>query len=133
MGGGKFLEAGKRALETAIKKTKAGNYVGDISLAIQQTLKKVGCSPVEVLTGHGVGKALHEEPAIPCFLRSGQEKTPRLKVGMTLAIEVIYNQGSSEVFLTDDGWTIVTKDGKISGLFEETVAVTENGPLILTQ
>lgn len=129
----KFLAAGRKALETAIRKAKVGNYVGDISLAIQQTLKEVGYSPVEVLTGHGVGKALHEEPAIPCFLRNSREKTPQLKAGMTLAIEVIYNQGSSEVLLAEDGWTIVTKDGKISGLFEETVAVTGSGPLILTR
>lgn len=134
VGGGEteFLAAGRKALETALRKAKMGNYVGDLSWAIEKEIKKAGYSAVEVLSGHGVGRQLHEEPTIPCFLEGNRQQTPKLKEGMTLAIEVIYNQGSSEVFLTD-GWTIVTKDGKISGLFEETVAVTGSGPLILTR
>lgn len=129
----KFLEAGRRALEAAIKKTIVGNFIGDLSLTIQGEIGAVGYSPVKVLTGHGVGRRLHEEPAIPCFLKGERKDSPKLKSGMTLAIEVIYNQGRPEVVLGEDGWTISTKDGKISGLFEETVAVTGDGPLILTR
>ncbi|PJE67458.1 type I methionyl aminopeptidase, partial [Candidatus Shapirobacteria bacterium CG10_big_fil_rev_8_21_14_0_10_40_9] len=79
------------------------------------------------------GRKLHEEPQIPCFFEREVEKTAKLKKGMTLAIEIIYNLGLPEVVLTSDGWTIETKDGKIAGLFEETVAVTAGGPLVLTR
>lgn len=129
----RFLAVGKKALESAIKQTKPGNHVGDISLAIQEKIENAGYFPVKSLTGHGVGRELHEDPSIPCFLDKEVKKTPKLAEGMTLAIEVIYNQGTPELVLADDGWTIVTKDGKISSLFEETVAVTGNGPLILTR
>ena len=129
----KFLEAGKRALEKAIEMARPGNYLGQISKVIEKEIGKAGFSPVRALTGHGVGRKLHEEPQIPCFFEREVEKTPKLKKGMTLAIEIIYNQGLPEVVLTSDGWTIETKDGKISGLFEETVAVTAGGPLVLTR
>jgi len=88
---------------------------------------------VEVLTGHGIGRKLHEEPFIPGVLKGDIGKTELIRPGMLLAIEVIYNQGKPEVVMEDDGWTISTKDGKMSGLFEETVAVGENGPLTLTR
>lgn len=129
----KFLKAGRRALEKAVAVARPGNYLGQVSKAIQGEIEKGGFSSVRSLTGHGVGRKLHEEPQIPCFLASAVEKTPKLKKGMTLAIEVIYNLGLPEVVLTSDGWTIKTKDGKISGLFEETVAVTAGGPLVLTR
>lgn len=129
----KFLEVGKKALDEAIKMSKVGNRVGHISKAIQDTIEVAGFSPVRALVGHGIGKILHEEPQIPCFLRGKLSKTPKLKAGMTLAIEIIYNQGLPEVeYLNDDGWTIKTADGKLSGLFEHTVAVLEGGPEILT-
>lgn len=128
-----FLLTGQRALEAAIKKVKAGNFVGDLSLVIEKEIKGKGYSPVECLTGHGVGRRLHEEPSIPCFAKGVIKKTPQIKTGMTLAIEIIYNQGSKEVILGGDGWTISTVDGKMSGLFEETVAVLEGGPLVLTR
>ncbi len=128
-----FLEAGKRALEKAIEMVRPGNYLGQISKVIEEEIKKAGFSPVRALTGHGVGRKLHEEPQIPCFFEGEVEKTPKLKKGMTLAIEIIYNLGLPEVVLTSDGWTIKTKDGKIAGLFEETVAVTAGGPLVLTR
>lgn len=127
-----FLATGKKALKEAIKQAKIGNFVGNISSKIQEVVEQGGYSPVKVLTGHGVGRNLHEEPFIPCFLKEGVGKTPKLTKGMTLAIEVIYNQGSAEVVLENDDWTISTGDGKISGLFELTVAITENEPLILT-
>ena len=128
----KFLEAGKRALEAAIEAAKPGNRVGHISAAIEKEIKKAGFSPIEALTGHGVGKKLHEEPPIPCFLKGKIKETPELRPGMTLAIEIIYAQGDPEVILKDDGWTVETADGQLAGLFEETVAVTKEKPLVLT-
>ena len=129
----RFLEVGRATLNKAIKQAKVGNFVGNISLTIEEEIKGARYKPVMVLTGHGVGKNLHEDPAIPCFLDQKREKTPKLKAGMTIAIEVIYNLGSPKVVLEDDDWTISTWDGKISGLFEETVAVTKDGPLVLTR
>ncbi len=129
----KFLEAGKEALEKAIEAARPGNRIGNISLVIQQTIEKAGFTPVKVLTGHGIGRRLHEEPLIPCVLKGSLEKTELLLPGMLLAIEVIYNQGKAEVVMEDDGWTISTKDGRMSGLFEETIAVGESGPLTLTR
>lgn len=127
-----FLQSGKEAIKNAVARAVVGNYVGNISGEIQKTIEKGGFKPVMVLTGHGIGKSLHEDPLIPCFLSGKVENTLKLLNGMTLAIEVIYNQGSPDVVLNNDNWTISTRDGKISGLFEQTVAITENGPLILT-
>lgn len=130
----KFLETGRRALKLAIDQVRIGKRVADISEAIQKTVEAEGYSPVKSLTGHGVGKELHEEPAIPCFTIGNYDYSPKLVEGMVLAIEVMYNAGKAEVVYKDtDGWTIITADGKISGLFEETVAITKDGPQILTQ
>ncbi len=129
----KFLHAGQEALEKAIKQAKPDNRVGHLSQAMEETIKKAGYHPVKRLTGHGVGRQLHQEPNIPCFVREEIKKTPLLEKGMVLAIEVIYTQGKPALFVADDGWTIRTQDGKIAGLFEETVAVGANGPLILTR
>jgi len=128
----KFLKTGKEALRTAIKVAKAGKRVGHISTAIEKVIRKAGFSPVEDLTGHGVGKRLHEEPQIPCFLDKPISQTPFLQPGMTLAIEVIYTWGKPDLVLSDDGWTIKTADGKPAGLFENTVLVTKKEPIILT-
>lgn len=128
----KFLRAGQEALASAIAQVKPGNRVGHLSQAIEKSLKKAGYQPVKHLTGHGVGRRLHQDPVIPGFLERPLARTPLLKKGMVLAIEVIYTQGSAEIVVTDDGWTIRTQDGKIAGLFEETVAVGANGPLVLT-
>jgi len=96
-------------------------------------VEEAGLSVVRALTGHGIGRQLHEEPAIPCFVLGEYEHSPKLVEGMVLAIEIMYNQGDFEVvYKNDDGWTIATADGKISGLFEETVAVTSHGPVVLT-
>jgi len=119
----KFLEVGRRALEKAIKMAKAGNRVGHISLAIEKEIKKAGFSPIQALTGHGVGRKLHEEPKIPCYLQEKIVVTPLLKPGMTLAIEVIYSKGSPELILKNDGWTLETADGSLAALFEKTVFV----------
>lgn len=130
----RFLETGKKALNEAIKVATPGNRIGNISKTIQDIVEKEGgYSIVRSLIGHGVGKKLHEEPEVPGFLDKKIEKTPQLREGMTIAIEVIYNMGDPEVsFYNKDGWTIGTSDGSLSGLFERTVAITKNGSEILT-
>lgn len=129
-----FLETGKKALEEAIKQAKPGNRVGHISKTIQEIVEGSGYSIVKNLVGHGVGRQLHEYPEIPGFLDDlNISQTPVLKEGMTVAIEVIYNMGSFETRYDKDGWTIKTKDGSLSGLFERTVAITKKGPKILTR
>lgn len=129
-----FLKTGQKALEKAIDQALIGKHIGHLSMMIQETVENEGYSSVRALTGHGVGKNLHEEPSIPCFLEGKIEKTPKLEEGMTLAVEVIYNQGRPQVvYRNDDGWTIQTEDGKLSGLFENTIAITAKGPIVLTQ
>lgn len=127
-----FLQTGKRVLEEAIKVTRPGKRIGHISQMIEIQIKKAGFSPVKDLTGHGVGEKLHEEPQIPCFLKTEIKETPLIKPGMSLAIEVIYTQGSPRLVLGEDNWTIETADGSLAGLFEDTVIVTQEKPLILT-
>lgn len=127
-----FLKTGEQALNLAIDQARVGNHVGHISKAIQHTIEQAGFSVVRSLVGHGVGRKLHEEPEIPGFLKQKIEETPRLKLGMTMAIEVIYAYGKPDIVFEKDGWTIRTKDGKIAGLVEQTVAISQKGPLILT-
>ncbi len=135
-----FLQAGKTALAKAIEQAKAGNRIGDISLAIQSTIEAAGYSVVQALVGHGVGRKLHEEPEVPGLVLS---KGPKLEKGMVLAIEVIYAYGRSDVIRKkdllnktsvgdNDNWTILTKDKSLAGLFEHTVAITDQGPIVLT-
>lgn len=128
-----FLKTGEKAMIEAIQVARVRNRVGDISKVIQQIVEAAGYSVVRELTGHGIGRTLHEEPPVPCFLEGEITKTPLLKAGMTLAIEVIYNQGGSGVVFDQDGWTVRTKDDKLSGLFEDTVAITNRGPIVLTK
>jgi methionyl aminopeptidase len=128
-----FLNIGKKALNEAIKQAKIGNHIGDISKTIQDTVEvQNSYSIVRSLVGHGVGKELHEDPEVPGFLAKRIEKTPLFKEGMVIAVEVIYNMGGHDLIIDDDGWTLRTRDGSLSGLFERTLAITENGPLILT-
>jgi len=129
----RFLETGRRALNEAIKVAKPGNRVGHISKTVQDIVEGQGYSVVRSLVGHGVGRQLHEEPEVPGFLATKIENTPLLLAGMTIAVEVIYNMGKPEVkYLNDDGWTIKTKDNSLSGLFEKTIVVTKDRPLVLT-
>jgi methionyl aminopeptidase len=130
----KFLKVGRQALEAGIAKAKAGNHVGDISKAIQDIVEvQNGYSVVRSLVGHGVGKELHEDPEVPGYLQGKIEKTPELKEGMVIAIEVIYNMGGPDLaFANNDGWTLKTKDNSLAGLFERTIAITKSGPLVLT-
>lgn len=126
----KFLNIGQEALWGAIKQAVPGNRVGDISNAIQFKVEGAGYKVVRSLVGHGVGRSLHEDPEIPGFGRSGQGAI--LKGGETLAIEVIYAKGSSEVVLDEDGWTFKTADSSWGGLFEMTIIVGKN-PEVLTR
>lgn len=127
-----FLKVGEKALAKAISVAKVGHRVGHISQTMENEIRKAGFSPIEALTGHGVGKKLHEEPQIPCLLLEEIGKTPLLKNGMVLAIEVIYAQGKPDLVISDDNWTIKTADGKLAGLFEKTIVVGQGQPLVLT-
>jgi methionyl aminopeptidase len=99
---------------------------------MEDTIEGAGYTTIKALVGHGVGRELHEEPQIPCFVPGKIEDSPEIKIGMVLAVEVMYAMGSDKVEVDADGWTIVMRDGKISALFEETVAVTAKGPKVLT-
>lgn len=127
-----FLQVGRQALKKAIEVCRTGKRIYDISEAIQTTVEAAGFSPIRALVGHGIGRTLHQEPQIPCFVSGKKKDSLKLETGLVLAIEVMYAQGKPEVFLGKDGWTISMRDGKIAALFEETVAVTKHGPLVLT-
>jgi methionyl aminopeptidase len=127
---GALLEAGEEALRRGIAKATPKNRLYDIGAAIQRHAEGCGYSVVREYVGHGIGRALHEEPQVPNF---GEENTGvRLRAGMVLAIEPMINQGGKEVRTLEDGWTVVTQDRSLSVHFEHTVAITENGPEILT-
>ena len=126
----KFLDVGRETLKKAISKAMPGARIGDISQTIGDNVEKAGFMPVRILTGHGVGSELHEEPMVPCFGKNGTG--PAILANMVLAIEVIYTEGAAELKLEKDNWTFSTKDGSLGGLFEQTVAVTKAGPIVLT-
>ncbi|MCD6379696.1 type I methionyl aminopeptidase [bacterium] len=127
----RLMKVTKEALDIGLDKVRAGNRVSDISHAIQEYAEGKGYGVVRQLTGHGVGKELHEDPQIPNFGPPGTG--PVIKVGMVFAIEPMLNEGVEDIRTLADGWTIITRDGKLSCHFEDTVAVTENGPEILTR
>jgi methionyl aminopeptidase len=126
----RLLDVTRDALFIGIEAALVGNRIGDISHAVQSHVESNGFSVVKVFVGHGIGRKLHEEPQIPNYGES--QWGVRLKEGMTLAIEPMVNTGSDGVHVLDDGWTAVTSDGSLSAHFEHTIAVTENGPKILT-
>ena len=126
-----LMRVTKEALDLGIDKARAGNHLSDISHAVQKHAVSHGYSVVKVLVGHGIGRRMHEEPQIPNFGPPGQG--PILKAGMVLALEPMVNVGTSNVLTLDDNWTFVTVDGKLSCHFEDTVAVTDDGPEILTR
>lgn len=129
----KFLNVGKETLQKAIAQFKIGNYIGDISSAIEKGILAGGYFVIRELTGHGIGKELHEDPLVPCFLEGELRNTPKIKEGMVLAIEVIYSQTKTNI-TSEKGnqWSLVTRDGSLSACFEHTVALFKNRPLILT-
>ncbi len=127
----KLMRTAERALSEAVKRVRAGVSIGDIGACIQAYVEAQGFSVVRALTGHGVGQAVHEEPAVPNFGIEGQGL--KLARGMTLALEPMVNEGGYDVKTLADGWTVVTKDGKRSAHWEVTVAVTDNGCEVLTK
>jgi len=127
----RLLRVTRESLEKAIEQVKVGGRVSDIGHAVQQHVEAAGFSVVREFVGHGIGSALHEEPQIANYGEPG--RGPRLAEGMTLAIEPMVNMGRPSVKVLPDGWTAVTKDGSLSAHFEHTVAVTKNGPLVLTR
>ncbi len=127
----RLLKVTEESLYIGIENARAGNRVSDISYSIQRHVESNGFSVVRAFVGHGVGSELHEEPQVPNFGPPG--RGPRLRPGMTLAIEPMVNEGGHEVLILDDGWTAVTTDGKLSAHFEHTVLVTLNEPRILTK
>ncbi len=127
----RLMEVTERALYAAIEKALPGNRLFDISATIQNCVEEAGFSVVRDFVGHGIGRELHEPPQVPNFGTPG--RGVRLKKGMVLAIEPMVNAGRPDVRILDDGWTAVTADGSLSAHFEHTVAITDNGPDILTR
>ena len=126
----KLIDVTRESLMKGIAAVKAGNRIGDIGFAVQSHAQSHGYTLVREFVGHGIGRALHEEPPVPNYGKAGHGA--RLKSGMTIAIEPMVNLGGPEVSTLGDGWTAVTKDGKLSAHFEHTVAVTDMGCEILT-
>ena len=130
----RFLETGEKAMQEGIKTAKQNKRIGNISKTIQDIVEGQGYSVVRSLIGHGVGRELHEDPEVPGFLDGPILRTPLLEKGMTIAIEVIYNMGKKDVvYSNSDEWTIKTKDGSLSGLFERTIVVSKQNAVILTR
>jgi len=127
----KLLDVTKRSLELAIEAAQPGGRLGDISAAVQDLCEAQGYGVVKEFVGHGIGRSMHEDPQVPNFGTRG--KGPRLKAGMVLAIEPMINAGSPDVKVLPDGWTTITVDGSYSAHFEHTVAITKDGPQVLTR
>jgi len=127
----RLMRVTESALYRGIERAVEGARVSDISNAIQSCVEQEGFSVVRMFTGHGIGRALHEEPQVPNFGPPG--RGPRLREGMTLAIEPMVNVGGYDVQILDDGWTVITKDRTLSAHFEHTVAITGSGPRVLTK
>ena len=136
-----LLKAGQEALEKAIALARVGNRIGDISEVIQATIEGAGYNLVKTLAGHGVGRELHEDPQVPNYLPAGRQgvrgdskNTYQFQGGETIAIEPIYVMGEGAVvYENSDGWTVATRDRSMASVFEHSIAITENGPIVLTQ
>nr|WP_317412548.1 type I methionyl aminopeptidase [uncultured Solibaculum sp.] len=126
----RLMDATRESLYEGIKQAKPGNRIGDIGSAVQRYVESRGYSVVREYVGHGVGARLHEDPSVPNFGTPG--RGVRLLPGMTLAIEPMINEGTHKVRTLADGWTVLTQDGKLSAHFEHSVAITPDGPVILT-
>ncbi len=127
----KLLDVTRESLELALAECRPGRRLGDVSHTVQRHVEAHGLSVVRAFVGHGIGRALHEDPQVPNFGEPG--RGPVLRPGMVLAIEPMVTMGSWEVKILDDGWTAVTQDGSLAAHFEHTVAVTENEPDVLTR
>ena len=128
----KLLKVTQDSLELAIERVRSGNRLFDVCGAVEQHVRANGFSIVREYVGHGIGTQLHEEPQVPNYVDKKNEN-PRLKEGMVLAVEPMVNAGGAEAMVLKDKWTAVTKDGSNSAHFEHCVAVTENGPWVLTR
>lgn len=126
-----LLDATRESLNKGIEAAVKGNRIGDISSAVERSIEPYGYGIVRKFVGHGVGKEMHESPEVPNYGVPG--RGPRLAVGMTIAIEPMINLGTHDVKILPDGWTVKTADKSLSAHFEHTVAITENGPVILTK
>lgn len=127
----KLMDVTRESLYEAIKAAVPGNKIGDIAFAVQSYCESHGYGVVREYTGHGVGKELHEDPSVPNYGKAG--RGVRLIPGMTLAIEPMINAGTASIKVMPDGWTVKTRDAKLSAHFEHTVAITADGPVILTK
>jgi len=127
----RLMAVTEHALYKGIEQLHAGKRLGDLGFAVQQTAESAGYSVVRAFVGHGIGKKLHEEPPVPNY--GEPDRGVRLREGMVLAIEPMVNAGGYEVEIKEDGWTAVTKDGSLAAHFEHSVAVTKNGPVILSK
>lgn len=125
-----LMAATRQSLMAGIEMARPGNRLGDISAEVQRVAEGAGFSVVRQFVGHGIGRALHEDPQVPNYGKAG--RGVKLKAGMVLAIEPMVNIGGYQVAVLDDGWTAVTVDGKLSAHFEHTVAITDDGPQILS-
>ena len=126
-----LIAATRESLELAIEKCVPGNRLGDIGWAVQSHVEPKGYSVVRQFVGHGIGRAMHEEPHVPNYGEAGRGK--RLSVGLVVAIEPMVNAGTQEVVIKEDGWTAVTRDGSLSAHFEHSVAITDDGPIVLSR
>ena len=126
----RLLEVTKSALFAGVEQMRPGNHLGDVSAAIQGSVEADGLSIIRTLVGHGIGREMHEEPQVPNFGEPGKGRL--LREGMVLAIEPMLNLGEPGVMVKEDGWTAVTRDGSLSAHFEHSVAVTADGPVVLT-
>ncbi len=127
----KLMDVTEKSLELGIEQCQVNNRIGDISNAVQVYAEKHGFGVVREFVGHGIGQAMHEPPAIPNYGRPGRGRT--LKLGLVIAIEPMITEGSFETRILSDGWTAVTKDGSLAAHFEHSVAITENGPYVLSR
>ena len=126
-----LVEATRESLDKAIAQCTVGHRLGDASWAVQSHVEARGFSVVRQFAGHGIGRHMHEPPQVPNYGEPG--KGPRLTQGMVFAVEPMVNQGGPDVVIEEDGWTAVTKDGSLSAHFEHSVAITENGPMVLSR
>jgi methionyl aminopeptidase len=127
----RLMEVTRRSLYKGIEQLQVGKRLGDLGSVVQQTAESAGYSVVRAFVGHGIGKKLHEEPPVPNY--GEPDRGIRLQEGMVLAIEPMVNAGGPEVEIKEDGWTAITKDGSLAAHFEHSVAVTKNGPIILSE
>ena len=127
----RLISVTEKSFYEAMKYAKAGNRIGDIGYAVESFVISNGYSVVKTYTGHGLGRELHEEPEIPNYGRAG--RGARLYSGMTVAIEPMVNAGTEDVKVLNDGWTVITCDGKLSAHYENSIAITDGDPIILTE